>query len=111
MQANPDKFQAIAVGQKTISRSPIFDLDGFSISCDEVVKLLGVDIDCKLKFDSHVPAVRTTSYGKNSFKYAAPKLWNSLPDHFRTCSSFSKFKTLISSWSGKDCKCIACDSG
>lgn len=243
MQANPDKFQAIAVGQKTISRSPIFNLDGFSISCDEVVKLLGVDIDCKLKFDSHVsnickkaaqqvnvlkrignnlsklnkltifytfvlsnfnfcslawhfcsesntrkmekiqeralrfvyddysssismllskanlpslhvrrmrtmaietfkivnniappvlsdlvvkkstginfrysnllqvPAVRTTSYGKNSFKYAAPVLWNSLPDHFRTCSSFSQFKTLISSWSGKDCKCIACDSG
>ncbi|KAH3865942.1 hypothetical protein DPMN_028990 [Dreissena polymorpha] len=64
MQANPGKFQAIAVGEKTISRSPIFDLDGFSISCDEVVKLLGVDIDCKLKFDSHVPAVRTTSYGK-----------------------------------------------
>ncbi|KAH3869154.1 hypothetical protein DPMN_032315 [Dreissena polymorpha] len=77
----------------------------------EVVKLLGVDIDCKLKFDSHVPAVRTTSYGKNSFKYAAPVLWNSLPDHLRTCSCFSQFKTLISSWSGKDCKCIACDSG
>ncbi|KAH3808197.1 hypothetical protein DPMN_136549 [Dreissena polymorpha] len=58
-----------------------------------------------------VPAVRTTAYGKNSFKYAAPVLWNSLPDHFRTCSSFGQFKTLISTWSGKDCKCIACDSG
>ncbi|KAH3840838.1 hypothetical protein DPMN_114295 [Dreissena polymorpha] len=32
-------------------------------------------------------------------------------NHFRTCSSFSQFKTLISSWSDKDCKCIACDSG
>ena len=29
-------------------------------------------------------------YGKNSFRFAAPTLWNSLPDHFRTENSLSK---------------------
>ncbi len=45
MQANPDKFQAIAVGKKTADRSPAFNIGEVTISCDEVVKLLGVDID------------------------------------------------------------------
>ena len=31
-----------------------------------------------------IPQIRTKSYGKNSFSYAAPVLWNSLPEHFRT---------------------------
>jgi hypothetical protein len=30
-----------------------------------------------------VPQVRTTTYGKRSFRFAAASLWNSLPDHFR----------------------------
>ena len=33
-------------------------------------------------------------YGKNSFRFAASTLWNSLPDHFRTENSFSKFKSF-----------------
>ena len=33
-----------------------------------------------------IPQVRTTSYGKKSFSFAAASLWNSLPDHFRTAS-------------------------
>ncbi|KAH3697148.1 hypothetical protein DPMN_084636 [Dreissena polymorpha] len=35
-------------------------------------------------------------YGRRSFRYAAPVLWNSLPDEFRQAGSFSPFKTLIS---------------
>ena len=30
-----------------------------------------------------VPSVKTTTYGKNSFRYAANVLWNSFPDSFR----------------------------
>jgi hypothetical protein len=45
MQANPEKFQAIAVGKKSFDKSPIFQIGTANISCDEVVKLLGVDID------------------------------------------------------------------
>jgi hypothetical protein len=41
MQANPDKFQAIAVGKKTNAKEPVFNIESANISCDEVVKLLG----------------------------------------------------------------------
>jgi hypothetical protein len=32
---------------------------------------------------SHIPTVKTTRYGLNSFRYYASKTWNELPDHFR----------------------------
>jgi hypothetical protein len=44
MQSNPDKFQAIAVGKKTYAKEPVFNIESANISCDEVVKLLGIDI-------------------------------------------------------------------
>ena len=43
-----------------------------------------------------VPQIRTTTYGKHSFSYAAPVLWNSLPDNFRSCNNFNQFKQLVS---------------
>ena len=55
-----------------------------------------------------IPQVNTTIYGKKSFRYAAAAMWNSLPDHFRTESSFSQFKSLIQSWNGTECRCSAC---
>ena len=36
-----------------------------------------------------VPTVHTSTFGKRSFRYAAPVLWNSLPDDFRKCSNFN----------------------
>ena len=54
MQANPDKFQAIAVGKKTYAKEPVFNIESANISCDEVVKLLGIDIDYQLNFDKHI---------------------------------------------------------
>ena len=30
---------------------------------------------------AEIPKVRTSSYGLSSFRYSAPKLWNSLPQH------------------------------
>ena len=54
MQANRDKFQAIAVGKKTYAKEPVFNIESANISCDEVVKLLGIDIDYQLNFDKHI---------------------------------------------------------
>jgi hypothetical protein len=42
------KFQAIAVGSKTHAKTPVFKIDSAEITCDEVVKLLGIDIDYQL---------------------------------------------------------------
>ena len=57
-----------------------------------------------------IPRVRTVTYGKKSFKCAAPLLWNDLPEHFRAQTNFLQFKSLISSWNGKVCKCSACSA-
>ena len=39
---DPDKFQTIAVGKKTYVKEPVFNIESANISCDEVVKLLGI---------------------------------------------------------------------
>ena len=52
MQANPNK--AIGVGKRTHERSPTFKFETIEITCDEEVKLLGVDIDFKLSFENHI---------------------------------------------------------
>jgi hypothetical protein len=57
---------------------------------------------------AHLPRVKTTRYGLNSFKHFAAKTWNDLPDHFMKESSFPQFKNLINSWNGRSCHCSAC---
>ena len=54
MKANPDKFQAIAVGKKTHDKSPVFEIGNSKLACEEVMKLLDVDIDFNLSFDNYI---------------------------------------------------------
>ena len=54
MQANPNKFQAITAGKRTHDKSPSFKFGSIDIKCDEVVKLLGIDIDFRVNFDNHI---------------------------------------------------------
>ena len=54
MQANQDKFQAIAVGKKTFAKEPVFNIESVNISCDKVVILQGIDVDYQLNFDKHI---------------------------------------------------------
>ena len=57
---------------------------------------------------AHIPTVKTTRYGLNSFRYYASKTCNELPDHFRKETSFNQFKSLINSWNGSSCHCSFC---
>ena len=50
MKANPEKNQAIAVGEKTKIEDITFNLDSNVIECEENVKLLGVTLDSAAKF-------------------------------------------------------------
>ena len=52
-QANPEKFQAMAIGDKTHKHNTL-NLNGCNISCDDEVKLLEVTIDFKLALQIHV---------------------------------------------------------
>ena len=54
MQVNPDQFQAIAVGKKTYAKEPVFNIETANISCDKVVRLLGIDIDYHISCDKVV---------------------------------------------------------
>ena len=54
MKANPDKFQAVAVGLKTHKKSPVFKVGNVNIETEDVVKLVGVYIYFNLKFDCHI---------------------------------------------------------
>jgi hypothetical protein len=57
MKANPEKFQAIAIGKQTKQQNLTFTLDGNKIECESEVKLLGVTIDFQLKFNEHVSSI------------------------------------------------------
>ena len=57
MQANPDKFQAIAIGKRTASKNPSLDISNANIKCDDVFKLLGVNLDSNLNFDHHISSI------------------------------------------------------
>lgn len=54
MQANPGKFQGLAVGTKTHAMRPTFNIKGADIECTDETKLLGITFDYKLNFDSHI---------------------------------------------------------
>jgi hypothetical protein len=57
MRANPDKFQAIAIGKKTNEYNLTFNLNGNNITYEDNVKLLGVTIDSNLNFSNHISEI------------------------------------------------------
>ena len=54
MKANPDKFQAICIGQKTHDAFSSFQLNDTVIHCEDNVTLLGKNIDFMLNFNDHI---------------------------------------------------------
>jgi len=43
----------------------------------------------------NIPGLTTTSFGLQSFRYAAPQVWNMLPDDLKTSLSLIVFKCAI----------------
>ncbi len=50
------------------------------------------------------PKIRTVLYDQRSIRHVGAILWNSLPNHFKMCSSQKDFKRIISTWKGPSCK-------
>ena len=42
-----------------------------------------------------IPRVRTETFGKRAFEYAAPHTWNSLPIHIRQSNDMTIFKKAL----------------
>ena len=75
MQANPDKFQTIAVGERIFEKNLVLKIFDTEIKCKEVLKLLGVDIDYKLNFDQHISNLcRNAGQQLNVLKRLSPFL-------------------------------------
>jgi hypothetical protein len=54
MQANPEKFQFLAVGRKTYDKNPSIHIQNFDLTYESTVKLLGIDIDYQLNVDAQL---------------------------------------------------------
>ncbi len=46
-----------------------------------------------------LPKCHTTKFGLKSFAFQAGRLWNKLPNSFKTCESLKHFNTKIVTWS------------
>jgi hypothetical protein len=57
MQANPDKFQVLAVGKKNFDKNMKICIQNSTLSCEETVKLLGIEIDYQLNFGIHISSI------------------------------------------------------
>ena len=56
MAANPEKFQVMFMGLETGKKLNL-EINGICIRITEEVKLLGITIDSKLQFQSHVETI------------------------------------------------------
>ena len=57
MQANPDKFHGLALSKRAFDRKPTFSIKAAELECTEDAKLLDVDIDYMLNFNTHITNV------------------------------------------------------
>ena len=47
--------------------------------------------------------IRTTKYGIETPSYLGPKLWNLVPNEYKTIESLADFKTKIKTWVKENC--------
>ena len=65
MVANPSKFQVMFLGLKS-DQEYVFEIDEKPIPATSTVKLLGITIDCRLKFSEHVNTLCKKANNKTS---------------------------------------------
>jgi hypothetical protein len=76
MQANPDKFQVLGVGKKTYEKRPTINIQNFELTCEDSVKLLGIEIDYQLNFDTHISARKAPLLFSINMSYCNPHTQN-----------------------------------
>lgn len=54
------------------------------------------------------PKCNTVTYGLRSFRYKASKIWNELPEVYKTVLTLKEFKEMIQMWNGPKCSCTMC---
>ena len=52
--------------------------------------------------------IRTKKYGIETPSYLGPKLWNLVPNEYKTIESLADFKVKIKTWGPENCPCKLC---
>ena len=56
-----------------------------------------------------IPKFNKIKYGKKTFSYYGPHIWNQLPVILKDNLDFMTFKKLLSTWNGPTCTCNCCN--
>ena len=95
------RYLAIQAFKIINKQSPIYFHD--------LVNVKNIKYTFRYKNLLEVQRIRTTKYGLHSLRYAAPKIWNELPNDFRVSMSLNKLRTVIGKCEVHDrCKCSFC---
>ncbi len=74
----------------------------------EMFNTKDISYDLRDKYIMHLPRFNKITYGKNTFKYYASHIWNSLPESIKTYSSIDVLKSLLKTCEGRKCQCKMC---
>ena len=86
------EFKILVLTHKCINNSaPRYLQDLFSIKAQNRVNMRS----CSMGVLLNIPTVKQTTFTARSFRYIAPRLWNSLPTNIRGTNNLDKFKALI----------------
>jgi hypothetical protein len=56
-----------------------------------------------------VPKFNKIKYGKSTFTYLGPHIWNLMPRTMKEFDDLKSFKKVISTWNGPNCQCSLCN--
>lgn len=59
-------------------------------------------------FKVAIPKFNKIRYGRNTFSYYGPHIWNILPSDIKGAISIQVFKKMLKKWEGPNCACTAC---
>ena len=60
------------------------------------------------KHNLYIQTQNTTRFGNKSLRAFGANIWNTLPEHIKSTTSFLEFKKFIKAWPGPKCKCSVC---
>ena len=52
--------------------------------------------------------IRTVNFGSEALSHLAPKIWELIPEKFKTLESVASFKIAIKKWKPDNCPCRLC---
>ena len=78
-----------------------------TIMCD-IFETRNINYNLRSQTDFAGTNVNTTSFGLNSLRYLATKIWDIVPNEIKLAKNLDLFKEKIRKWEPKGCHCRLC---